>query len=111
MKRRIVMAVTLWLAPMLQIHAQEPPLFLLHKVKSIYVEPMPNGFDQSLIQKLLKWDAIRVVYVLEEADAVLKGGVSVRGGPMLYLLGEQPSGMSAESQEKRAKRTLDKILG
>lgn len=78
MKRRIVMAVTLWLAPMLQIHAQEPPLFLLHKVKSIYVEPMPNGFDQSLIQKLLKWDAIRVVYDPEEADAVLKGGVSVR---------------------------------
>ena len=66
------------LAPMLQIHAQEPPPFLLHEVKSIYVEPVPNGFDQSLIQKLLKWDAIKVVYVPEEADAVLKGGVSVR---------------------------------
>ncbi len=80
------------LAPMLQIHAQEPPPFLLYEVKSIYVEPMPNGFDQSLIQKLLKWDAIKVVYVPEEADAVLKGGVSVRvvgaGGLTLTIYAE-----------------------
>ena len=80
------------LAPMLQIHAQEPPPFLLHEVKSIYVEPVPNGFDQSLIQKLLKWDAIKVVYVPEEADAVLKGGVSVRvvgaGGLTLTIYAE-----------------------
>ena len=76
MNRGISTIVTICLVTALQLGAGEP--LLLHEVKSLYVEPMPNGFDQSLIQKLLKWDAIKVVYVPEEADAVLKGGVSVR---------------------------------
>jgi hypothetical protein len=76
MNRGISAIATICLVTALQLGAGEP--LLLHEVKSLYVEPMPNGFDQSLIQKLLKWDAIRVVYVPEEADAVLKGGVSVR---------------------------------
>lgn len=76
MNRGISAIVTICLVTALQLGAGEP--LLLHEVKSLYVEPMPNGFDQSLIQKLLKWDAIKVVYVPEEADAVLKGGVSVR---------------------------------
>ncbi len=76
MNRGISAVVTICLVTALQLGAGEP--LLLHEVKSLYVEPMPNGFDQSLIQKLLKWDAIKVVYVPEEADAVLKGGVSVR---------------------------------
>ena len=66
------------LAPMLQIHAQEPPPFLLHEVKSIYVEPMPNGFDSALVQKLLKWGGIKVVKTREEADAALIGSIDVR---------------------------------
>ncbi len=76
MNRGISAIATICLVTALQLGAGEP--LLLHEVKSLYVEPMPNGFDQSLIQKLLKWDAIKVVYVPEEADAVLKGGVSVR---------------------------------
>ena len=76
MNRGISAIVTICLVTALQLGAGEP--LLLHEVKSLYVESMPNGFDQSLIQKLLKWDAIKVVYVPEEADAVLKGGVSVR---------------------------------
>lgn len=76
MNRGISAIVTICLVTALQLGAGEP--LLLHEVKSLYVELMPNGFDQSLIQKLLKWDAIKVVYVSEEADAVLKGGVSVR---------------------------------
>lgn len=50
----------------------------LHEVKTIYVRPMSNDLDQSLIQQLLKWDAIKVVDKPEEADAVLIGSSDMR---------------------------------
>ena len=58
------------------LYAEEPPP--LHEVKAIYVRPMSNDLDEALIQQLLKWDAIKVAFEANKADAVLIGGSDSR---------------------------------
>ncbi len=76
MQRGTQAVVALCLVTLLQVRAEEP--LLLHEVRKIYVRPMSGGLDQALIQKLLKWDAIKVAVKLEEADAVLIGNSDMR---------------------------------
>ena len=81
------------------------------KKRSKGIHVVYSGFNGAL-RKQYGWDKTQAI---EAMNALVETGEIVliprRGGPMIYLPGDAPSGSSAASQEKQADATLAKILG
>lgn len=76
MKRMILVIFAGLLAPaMLLCQGQNPEAAAAHRLltaRSIYVEPMPDGLDQWIIQDLKAWGRYQVSPTLEGVDLVIR---------------------------------------
>lgn len=81
------------------------------KKRSKGIHVVYSNFNAAL-RKQYGWDKTQAI---EAMNALAETGQIViiprRGGPMIYLSGDAPTGASAASQEKQTQTTLDKILG